>query len=83
MPMHRHPDFLAALRMNEQPVTALAGALLDEAAFNLRMTSLHVTRQINLSLGLHQVHRGPVPTEKSILVGALTVAAADGNASGR
>jgi len=31
MPMHRRPDFLAALRMNEQPVTALASALLDEA----------------------------------------------------
>ena len=44
MPMHRHPDFLAALEVNEQPVTTLARALLNEpAAFNLRMTSFQVT----------------------------------------
>ena len=31
MPMHRDPDFLAALKVNEQPVTTLANALLNEA----------------------------------------------------
>jgi hypothetical protein len=28
--MYSDPDFFTALRMNEQPVTALAGTLLDE-----------------------------------------------------
>jgi hypothetical protein len=42
--MHRHPDFLAALTMNEQPVTALPVRFSTKpAAFNLRMTSFHVT----------------------------------------
>lgn len=31
MSVYRDPDFLAALRMNEQSMTALAGTLLDEA----------------------------------------------------
>jgi hypothetical protein len=30
VPMYSDPDFFTALRMNEQPVTALAGTLLDE-----------------------------------------------------
>jgi hypothetical protein len=34
--MHRDPDFLAVLTMNEEEVAALPGASLDEAAASVR-----------------------------------------------
>src|SRR5215216_472375 len=56
MPVHGDPDFLAALRMNEQPMTTLAGALLDEAG-RLQLADDFIPSHCfntNLSLGLYQ-----------------------------
>jgi hypothetical protein len=56
MPVHGDPDFLAALRMNEQPMATLAGALLDEAG-RLQLADDFIPSHCcntNLSLGLYQ-----------------------------
>src|SRR5205085_8009117 len=57
VPMNRDPDFLAALRMNEEQVAAFASAPLDEAG-RLQLSDHFLPghyRHNNLSLGYSQL----------------------------
>lgn len=58
MSMDGHPDFLAGLWVNEEPMGALAGAFLNKAG-GLQLSDDFVPRHLqpnrNLSLGFTQI----------------------------